>query len=211
MPYGKKLTILENSGIIKVEIINRDNKHESKINMKQILEEILWSIYYQTDHKIGGRGDARFFILNDILKDIHNFSAKQLSVAVCDLKKQKLIEKKKDYEGSVLVSLTERGMLRAINYQFRRLNDKKENWDGKWRMVAFDIPNSHTKGRKGLNYRLKMGGFYELQKSIFLYPYDCKKEIDAFIKLFKLEKYVRFGFLDFIDNQDKVKFKFGIK
>ncbi|MCX6722538.1 MAG: hypothetical protein NT094_00530 [Candidatus Staskawiczbacteria bacterium] len=179
--------------------------------MKQILDEILWSIYYQTEHKVGRRGDIRFFILNDVLKDVHNFTGKQLSTAVCDLKKEKLIEKKKSYDGSVLVSLTETGILRAINFRFRRLSNKKEKWDGKWRMVAFDIPNERRKGRNALNYRLKMGGFYELQESIFLHPYDCKKEIDAFTKLFKIEKYVRFGLLDFIDNQDKIKLKFGIK
>ncbi len=179
--------------------------------MRQILEEILWQIYYQTDHKVvGSRRDPRFFILNDILKDIHNFTGKQLSTAVYDLKKQKLIEKKKDYEGSVLVSLTEKGMLRAINFKFRRLNDKKEKWDGKWRMVAFDIPNECQKGRKALVYRLKTGGFYELQESIFLYTHDCKEEIDALVKLFKLEKYVRFGLLNFIDNQDKVKLRFKV-
>ena len=151
--------------------------------------------------------------MNDILKDLHNFSAEQLRSAVVDLNKQKLIEKK-NYEKSVLVSLTERGMLRAINFGFRRLNDKcsaehkKEKWDGKWRMVAFDIPDSCVKGRKALRYRLKMGGFYEFQKSLFIYPYDCRREIDAFIKLFKLEKYVRFGLMDYIDNQDMLKFHF---
>ena len=179
--------------------------------MKQILEEILWNIYYQTEYKVGGKGDARFYILNDVLKDIHNFSAKKLNTAVCDLKKEKLIEKKKNYDGSILVSLTEKGIMRAINFRFRNLNIKQEKWDGKWRMVAFDIPNECRKGRNALNYRLKMGGFYELQESIFLYPYDCKKEIDAFVKLFKLEKFVRFGLLDFIDNQDGIKLKFGIK
>ena len=178
--------------------------------MKQILEEILWNIYYQTENNVGGRGSGRFFILNDVLKDIHNFTSKQLNSAVHDLKREKLIEKKKGYENSIFISLTEKGMLRVINFRFRRLSNKKEKWDGKWRMVAFDIPNACRKGRNALNYRLKMGGFYELQESIFLYPYDCKKEIDDFVKLFKLEKYVRFGLLDFIDNQDKVKFKFGI-
>jgi DNA-binding transcriptional regulator PaaX len=179
-------------------------------SMRRILDEILWSIYYQTGDKIGPASDGRFFLLNAVLKDVHDFTDKQLISAVCDLKKQKFIEEKLGYEKSVIVSLTEKGILRAINYKFRRLNDKKEKWDGKWRMVAFDIPNSHRKGRKALNYRLKMGGFYELQESVFLYPYECKKEIDAFVKLFKLEKYVRFGLLDFIDNQDRIKIIFKI-
>jgi DNA-binding transcriptional regulator PaaX len=177
--------------------------------MNKIVEELLWQIYYQTYDRVGAHDDSRFIILNDIIKDVHNFTGKQLSVAVYELKRQKLIEKKK-YDNSVLVALSEKGMLRAINYKFRRLSNKRENWDGKWRMVAFDIPNSSEKGRKALNYRLKVGGFYELQESIFLYPYDCKKEIDAFVKLFKLEKYVRFGLLDFIDDEDKLKFHFKL-
>ncbi len=177
--------------------------------MNKIVEELLWRIYYQTYDKVGARRDSRFIILNDIIKNVHNFTGEQLNTAVYQLNRQKLIEKKK-YESSVLVSLSEKGMLRAINYKFRRLNNKRENWDGKWRMVAFDIPNSNEKGRKALSYRLKMGGFYKLQESIFLYPYDCKKEINAFVKLFKLDKYVRFGLLDFIDNEDKLRFHFKL-
>jgi DNA-binding transcriptional regulator PaaX len=178
--------------------------------MNKIIEEILWQIYYSTDNGIVHHNDRRVVMLNDILKGMHNFTSKQLSMAVCDLKKQKLIQEAKGYNNSISVSLTERGALRAINFSFRRLNDKKEKWDGKWRMVAFDIPESHRKGRNALNYRLKMGGFYEMQESIFLYPYDCKKEIDAFVKLFKIEKYVRFGLLDFIDGQDGIKLRYKI-
>ena len=170
--------------------------------MRELLDEILWRIYHASDFQIGGPRDARFFLLNAAIKDIHDFSDKQIQPAVIDLKKQKFIKEKKNYEGSVLVSLTDKGILRAINYKFRRLAHKKEKWDGKWRMVAFDIPNTCRKGRNALRYRLKTGGFYELQESIFLYPYDCKREIDAIVNLFKLEKYVRFGTLDYIDIED---------
>ena len=173
--------------------------------MRKILEEILWNIYYQTEQcHVGGRRDARFFILNDVLKDIHNFSGKQLSTAISDLKKEKLIKGKKNYEGSILFSLTEKGMLRAINYRFRRLGDKREKWDGKWRMVFFNVPENHRKGRDALRYRLKMAGFYKLQESIFIFPYECEREIRDFIKLFKMEKYVRFGLLDFVDDGQRI-------
>jgi len=172
--------------------------------MKKILEEILWRIYYQTDHRVGKRDDYRFFALNDMLKDIHNFSAEQLTAAVSDLKKEKLIKEKKNYEGPILFSLTEKGMLRAINYRFRRLCNKKEKWDGKWRMVFFDIPENRRKGRDALRYRLKMAGFYKLQESIFIFPYECEREIRDFTKLFKMEKYVRFGLLDFVDDGQRI-------
>jgi DNA-binding transcriptional regulator PaaX len=178
--------------------------------MNKVFEEILWTIYYQTENKVGPRGDARFILHNLLRKDLHNFAEGKILKAFRDLEKKKFLEKK-SYEESVLVSLTEKGMLRAINYGFRRLERKKENWDGKWRMVAFDMPRACQKGRKAFVYRLKMGGFYELQESIFVYPYDCKEEIDAFLKLFKLEKYVRFGILDFIDIQDKLRFHFKLE
>lgn len=129
---------------------------------------------------------------------------------MADLKKQELVKKKKDYEGSILISLTKKGILRAINYKFKRLNYKKQKWDGKWRMIAFDIPKECQNGRKALIYRLKTAGFYEFQESIFLYPYDCKNEIDILLNLFKIKKYVRFGLLDFIDNEEKVKLKFRL-
>ncbi len=177
--------------------------------MNKIVEEILWRIYHASSIRVGRRSDIRFFLLNDILKDIHGFTGRQLTTAVYELKRRNLIEKK-NYEGSILVSLSQKGMLRAINYKFRMLDNKKEKWDGRWRMVAFDVPNTCRKGRNALRYRLKMGGFYELQESIFLYPYDCKNEIDILLKLFKLEKYVRFGLLDFIDIQDKLKFHFKL-
>ena len=179
--------------------------------MREILEEILWRIYYISGERVGGRSDVRFFVINEILEDIHNYTGKQLSLAVVDLKKEKLIQNKKNYDGSVSVSLTEKGVLRAINYKFKKLYWKKEKWDGKWRMVSFDIPKECEKGRKALVYRLKIGGFYEMQESLFLYPYECKAEIDAFVELFKIKKYVRFGLLDFIDIQDKVKLRFGIE
>lgn len=179
--------------------------------MRKILEEILWSIYHISDQKIGRGNDARFFILNELLKDIHNYTGLRAKTLVTDLSREGLIAKKKNYEGTVLVSLTEKGILRAINYKFRRLNYKKEKWDGKWRMIAFDIPRECEKGRKALVYRLKTGGFYELQESIFLYPYDCKSEIDILLDLFKIKKYVRFGLLDYIDNEDRIKLRYKIE
>src|SRR3989338_6991078 len=112
---------------------------------------------------------------------------------MAELKRAKFIEKKKNYDGLVAISLTDKGKLRALNIRFRKLRNKKENWDGKWRMVAFDIPDQCKKARDALRYRARTGGFYELQESVFLYPYDCRKEIEDFIKLFRLEKYVRFG------------------
>ena len=78
-------------------------------------------------------------------------------------------------------------------------------------MVAFDIPEDCKKGRNALRYRLKAAGFYELQESLFLYPYDCQKEIRAIVGLFKLEKYVRLALLEYIDEEKDVKKHYGFE
>ena len=151
-----------------------------------------------------------------IFRDLVKVEERDFKDSITELKKSKFIRKKKNYDGSVVISLTDKGKLRALSVRFKNLNNKypsgreKEHWDGMWRMVAFDIPEEYRKGRNALRYRLQMAGFYELQKSLLLYPYDCEKEIKDFIRLFKLEKYVRFALLKFIDNQDYIKKFFNL-
>jgi len=128
-----------------------------------------------------------------------------------NLKRSKFITQKQQYDGSVIVSLSEKGRLRALNIKLRHLDNKKQVWDKKWRMVSFDIPNTHRKGRDAIRYRLKTAGFYELQESMFLSPYDCEREVKGLVALFKLNKYVRFALVDFIDGQDKLITRFSLE
>ena len=78
-------------------------------------------------------------------------------------------------------------------------------------MVAFDIPEKYRQGRDALRNKLKNIGFRELQKSVFVAPYNCKEEILLLVELFKLEKYVRFGVLEYVDNETYLKGLFKIK
>ena len=87
---------------------------------------------------------------------------------------------------------------------------KGENWDGKWRLVVFDVPEKLKKGRNALREKLKKIGFYELQKSVFVFPYKCKDEVDFIVEFFNLRKYVRFGVLESIDNELDLKKVFDL-
>ena len=169
-------------------------------------EQILLHLYNCIDYGFSYRMKKGLFILDEFPGGWRDSYRKQLGEGIKKLNKLGYVTKKENsYDGSVIVSLSEKGRLRALNLSFRRLYNKKGEWDKKWRMVAFDIPEDCKKGRNALRYRLKMAGFYELQKSLFLYPYDCEKEIKTFIKLFKLEKYVRFAVLEYIDNGEDVE------
>ncbi len=167
-----------------------------------LTEEILLRLYDCVDAAFSYRAKKMFWIDKLFPSSNWNFSKEETERAFKNLKRSKFIQQKRQYNGSIIVSLSEKGRLRALSAKFNCLANKKEVWDKKWRLVAFDIPNTHRKGRRALRYRLNSAGFRELQESIFIYPYDCEKEIRDFIKLFKLEKFVRFGLLDFIDGQD---------
>jgi len=151
------------------------------------------------------------YTIDDIFDFFKKKEEPKVKIAIKKLKRNKFLKQKQDYEGSVLVSLSEKGLLRVLSLIFRKFDRRKENWDGKWRLVTFDIPVYCTKGRKALVYRLKSGGFYELQKSLFLYPHDCEREVKALAKLFKIEKYIILGLLDSVDNQEKLIHHFKLK
>ena len=175
------------------------------LNEQKLTEKILLHLKDCFDVAYSYQVEKRFAPLVEIFSFLDILNEKEFKTSVRLLNKHKLIEKKKKHDGSVIISLTEKGELRALNLKFKNLKFKKGSWDKKWRMVAFDIPNKFIKGRNALRYKLRTTGFYELQESLLLYPYDCEKEVKEFIKLFKLEKYVRFALLEYIDNQEDIK------
>lgn len=58
---------------------------------------------------------------------------------------------------------------------------KPTKWDGKWRMVMFDISEDKTKLRNIIRFHLKKIGFLQIQGSVWIYPYPCE-EIITIIK-----------------------------
>ena len=149
-------------------------------------------------------------ILKGVAEEWKKIDERKLRDEIRKLYQSKLIEKKENPDGSHTLLLTEKGKLKALNYHFQEMKIKRENWDGKWRIVVFDIPEKLKKARDALREKLKELGFYELQKSVFVFPYECQKEIEFIIEFFNLRKYVRFGVLEFIDNEFHLKKIFGL-
>lgn len=66
----------------------------------------------------------------------------------------------------------------------------RELWEGGWYLVIFDIPVKKNFSRDFFRNKLKQLNFYQLQESVFLFPWNCKKEIDLLRKFLGIEKYV---------------------
>lgn len=85
------------------------------------------------------------------------------------------------------ISLTSFGKKRLSEYQIKNLKLKVEkSWDKIWRIVLFDIPENKKKIRDSFRQILKKLGFIEFQKSVFIYPYPCKDEINFIINFYNI-------------------------
>lgn len=78
-------------------------------------------------------------------------------------------------------------------------------WDGKWRVVAFDIPENIQSLRYHIRAILKRAGFIKLQHSVWIFPHECR-EISELIKSDeRVKKYVLYGVLEQIDDSERLE------
>lgn len=126
------------------------------------------------------------------------------------LKKQKLVEIV--YEGEqTLVKITNEGRVRALRYKLSEIQVKKPKvWDGKWRIVIFDIPEKHKRMREIFRNHLKLMGFYMLQKSVWVHPYPCGSEIEFLRQVYKVGVDVTYILAERIENANNLKEHFHL-
>jgi CRISPR-associated endonuclease Cas2 len=126
-----------------------------------------------------------------------------------NLEKRKLVAIK-EVDGELLVTFNEKGKELLLRYKLDELKiPKPRRWDGRWRIVIFDIPEKKKLAREVLREKLKQLGFYKLQKSVFIHPFECQREIELIARVYEVEPYVYFIRADYIDNQEKIKEKFS--
>lgn len=94
------------------------------------------------------------------------------------------VEKKNN---QIYISLTEEGKKRAGIFQIGEFEIKKpKKWDGKWRLLIFDIPEKRKIAREALRGKLRELGFCKLQQSVWMHPYNCKAELELLKEFFGL-------------------------
>ena len=122
--------------------------------------------------------------------------------AIGRLNKKRLVEL--DQRGNELyLKITENGKKLIKNFDYDNIElsyDKK--WDKKWRMIIFDIPEKKSKERRAFSVKLKDLGFYPLQESVFIYPYDCRDEIDFICNFLSIDNYVNYCTLETLDKKE---------
>lgn len=111
-----------------------------------------------------------------------------------------------------LVQLLKKGKKRLNEIEFKNLKLKTQpEWDKKWRFFVFDIPEKHQISRHLLTSKLKELGMYNIQRSVFAYPYDCSKELEFISKHYKIDEFTTYIEAEHTDIDRELKKFFRIK
>jgi DNA-binding transcriptional regulator PaaX len=118
----------------------------------------------------------------------------------------------KDTEGTPSFFITEEGK-RALHKVYTQVTAEKistKKWDGQWRVVTYDFPESKRSIRNSLRYVLEKAQFIQIQKSVWLSPFDSKPLEDLIAHHETAKKYVVFMLVHSITNSTRFKKHFHL-
>ena len=154
-----------------------------------------------------------YFIQNilrgqDKLKKYHK---RKIYDAFTYFKKHGLISIEK-HNKQIYISLTNRGKKKAGMFQIDNLQiQQPSQWDHKWRVLIFDVQEMKKAHREALRGKLKQLGFFLLQKSVWVHPFDCRSEIKLLQEFFNLSSQEMCLIIaDYIEHDQRVKKFFKI-
>jgi hypothetical protein len=175
--------------------------------MNKLGQKILLTLLGLTAAGLCYNPRKQMWAFKEIIKiwDDKKTSTKKFNDQMGSFYRSNLVKRKENKDGTTTLTLTKKGKIKALTYKFDEMKLEKKNWDGKWRVIFFDIPEKQRFARDILRDKIKGLGFCELQKSVFVFPYQCENEIEFLIENYGITKWVRFGILEKIDNDAYLK------
>jgi DNA-binding transcriptional regulator PaaX len=152
-----------------------------------------------------------FRTFRKINKEWKKIDQRSFNRSIKRLSREKLVEEKVLSEGLFRLVLTKEGKQEASRLGLigNVINFKKpKHWDGKWRIVIFDIPERDRKFRGILREHLYLLNFFKLQQSVFISPYPFEKQILELVSIYSANSYVRVITAVKIDNEAMIKSHF---
>jgi len=109
------------------------------------------------------------------------------------LKRNKYVYWKHDKKkGEVMLAMTDKGKelfsTKASPDNFEIV--RPEKWDSQWRFILFDVPEKMRKSRDLFRYYLKNMGFFRFQRSVWIHPFACEKEVQYLSEFLEMTKYI---------------------
>lgn len=115
-------------------------------------------------------------------EELEKKPTRQQKYYIGQIYKKLLAEKAITFGKDGYLCLTSKGEKSLANYRLDQFEIKKpKKWDGKFRVITFDISEQKNKIRIALRRQLSSRGFVLLQYSVWVYPYECQ-ELVALLK-----------------------------
>jgi len=124
----------------------------------------------------------------------------------------RLIKDKYILQNGDMLSITNSGVLlleRTVTSVRESLDST--TWDGKWRIVSYDIPESLSGLRRQVRSILKRAGFIKLQNSVWIFPHECRELARLVKERSELKQHILYGVLESIEGEEQLRKKFRIK
>lgn len=65
-------------------------------------------------------------------------------------------------------------------------------WDKRWRIVLYDIPESHRRNRANVSAYLKRLGMFQLQKSVWIHPFPCREAVESIAAHWRVDQFMTY-------------------
>jgi DNA-binding transcriptional regulator PaaX len=111
--------------------------------------------------------------------------------------------------GRLILSEAGKNLLEKYERQDLKIIPPRK-WDGKYRVIIFDIPEFKSKLRWALRRQLMEWGFVKLQNSVWVFPYECQEIITLLKTDFGLVRNVIYMTVDSIENDRWLKDEFDL-
>lgn len=108
--------------------------------------------------------------------------------------------------------LTERGKRWILKYALENLNiATPKSWDGKWRLILYDVARQKASLRNIFRATLRRLGFLNVQESAWLFPYPCEKEVNFLRQYCGMGDEVIYIICHKIERDESYRTHFGLK
>ena len=88
--------------------------------------------------------------------------------------------------------------------------NKNKKWDGKWRVLIFDIPENRRFDRDNIRHALVSIGFMKLQDSVWVYPYNCEDLVSLLKADTETGEEVLYMIVEALENDEPIKKYFNL-
>lgn len=113
--------------------------------------------------------------------------------------------------GTPIVKITQKGKNKLLKYDLANIKLDESSWDGKWRLIIYDIPKIKKRQSEFFRETLKQLKMLKLQKSVYLTPFKYQDEIEYLRQVLGIGSQVQILTVGNLENEAAYKNYFGIE